>query len=93
MDDTPEDSIARPEPCGHPFCRDCLRGHVSARLEEHRFPILCPTCTASTGKGKGVTGGTCQTPVVFKTHVTSLRGFTAYCPESRTHRSAVHHMD
>ncbi|KAI0250865.1 hypothetical protein BJV78DRAFT_525300 [Lactifluus subvellereus] len=56
MDDMPEDSIARPDPCGHPFCRDCLRGHVSARLEEHRFPILCPTCTANTGEGKDTTG-------------------------------------
>ncbi|KAI0250871.1 hypothetical protein BJV78DRAFT_525602 [Lactifluus subvellereus] len=60
MEDTPEDSIARPDPCGHPFCRDCLRGHVSARLEEHRFPILCPTCTASTGKGKDTTGEVSQ---------------------------------
>jgi Ring finger domain len=57
MEEMPEDSKACPDPCGHPFCRDCLRGHVSARLEEHRFPILCPTCTAGKGKGKGVTGG------------------------------------
>ncbi|KAI0250869.1 hypothetical protein BJV78DRAFT_525543 [Lactifluus subvellereus] len=60
MEDMPEDSIARPDPCGHPFCRDCLRGHVSARLEEHRLPILCPTCTTSTGKGGRVTGEVSQ---------------------------------
>jgi hypothetical protein len=58
MEEMPEDSVARPDPCRHAFCRDCMRGYVSARLEEHRFPILCPTCTASKGKGKGVTGGT-----------------------------------
>jgi hypothetical protein len=57
MEEMPEDSVARPDPCRHAFCRDCMRGHVSARLEEHRFPILCPTCIASKGKGKGVTGG------------------------------------
>ncbi|KAI9511016.1 hypothetical protein F5148DRAFT_1010122 [Russula earlei] len=56
MEEIPEDSIARPDPCGHSFCRACLRGHVTARLDEHRFPILCPTCTADKGKGKGPTG-------------------------------------
>ena len=50
MEEMPDDSIARPDPCGHAFCRECLRGHVAARLIEHRFPILCPTCTASKGK-------------------------------------------
>ena len=55
----PYDSIARPDPCGHTFCRECLRGHVTARLSEHRFPILCPTCTAGKGKGKEAVGGTC----------------------------------
>ena len=59
MEEMPEDSIARPDPCGHAFCRECLRGHVTARLNEHRFPILCPTCTASKGKGKEAAGGTC----------------------------------
>src|SRR6266702_4120615 len=58
MEDMPEDSVARPDPCRHAFCRECMRGYVSTRLEEHRFPILCPTCTAGKGKGKGVTGGT-----------------------------------
>jgi hypothetical protein len=59
MEEMPDDSIARPNPCGHAFCRECLRGHVTARLDEHRFPILCPTCTAGKGKGKETAGGTC----------------------------------
>jgi hypothetical protein len=59
MEEMPNDSIARPDPCGHAFCRECLRGHVTARLNEHRFPILCPTCTAGKGKGKEAAGGTC----------------------------------
>jgi Ring finger domain len=59
MDEMSTDSIAIIDSCGHTFCRECLRGHVTVRLYEHRFPILCPTCTAGKGKGKGKTGGTC----------------------------------
>ena len=59
MEEMPDDSVARPDPCGHTFCRKCLRGHVSARLSERIFPILCPTCTAGKGKGKEAAGGTC----------------------------------
>jgi hypothetical protein len=30
--------------CNHPICRVCVRGHVCSKIEEHRFPILCPVC-------------------------------------------------
>jgi hypothetical protein len=93
LDDMPDDSIARPDPCGHTFCRECLRGHVTARLSEHRFPVLCPTCTANKSKGKGVVGGTCRERMVNSltiiSHYVSLRGLTVPCPESRAHRRAV----
>ncbi|KAH9016424.1 hypothetical protein EDB83DRAFT_232435 [Lactarius deliciosus] len=56
MEEMPEDSVARLDPCGHSFCRECIRAYVSTRLEEHRFPVLCPTCTAGKGKGTGATG-------------------------------------
>ncbi|KAF8465631.1 hypothetical protein DFH94DRAFT_857642 [Russula ochroleuca] len=56
LDEMPDDSIARPDPCGHTFCHECLRGHVSARLNEHRFPVLRPTCAADKGKGKKIAG-------------------------------------
>ena len=59
MEEMPDDSIARPDPCGHTFCRKCLRRHVTTRLSERKFPILCPTCTAGKGKGKEAAGGTC----------------------------------
>ena len=64
LEEIPEDLIARPDPCGHTFCRECLREHVTTRLGEHRFPILCPTCTASKGKGKDAAGGTCRERMV-----------------------------
>ncbi|KAH9984586.1 hypothetical protein BJV77DRAFT_966018 [Russula vinacea] len=48
MEEMPYDSVARPDPCGHTFCRDCLRGHVTARLDEHK------------SKGKGVDGEVSQ---------------------------------
>jgi len=57
MEEMPVDSIARIDSCGHTFCRECLRGHVSARIDEHRFPVLCPTCTANKGKGKEKASG------------------------------------
>ncbi|KAH9985051.1 hypothetical protein BJV74DRAFT_775971 [Russula compacta] len=60
MDEMPENSIVRLDSCEHAFCRDCLRGHVTARLDEHRFPILCPSCTAGEGKGKGAAGEVSQ---------------------------------
>jgi hypothetical protein len=61
MDQIPADTIPRIDSCRHAFCRECLRGHVTARLDERRYPIFCPTCTAAPtkGKGKGKVGGTC----------------------------------
>jgi hypothetical protein len=46
LDTLPEESIARIDPCGHSFCRECVRGLVASQIETRRFPILCPTCTA-----------------------------------------------
>jgi hypothetical protein len=88
LEEMPDDSIACPDPCGHTFCRECLRGHVTARLNERKFPVLCPTCTANKGKGKGIAGGAyCERMVIsliIISHV-SLRGLAVPCPEPRTH--------
>lgn len=41
---TPEDSMVILPGCKHPFCRECLVGHVHAKIEEGQFPIVCPSC-------------------------------------------------
>lgn len=51
-DEFPEDFVARVPGCGHGFCRECLRTYAVSRLEEHRFPILCPSCLADDTTGK-----------------------------------------
>ncbi|KAI0089049.1 hypothetical protein BDY19DRAFT_122394 [Irpex rosettiformis] len=49
MDSFPEDVVARVELCGHNFCRSCLLQYLQSKLNERRFPILCPTCSAQRG--------------------------------------------
>lgn len=61
MDTLPEDSIARIEPCGHPFCRECVRGFIVSQIEARRFPVLCPTCSAERSKNRPESiGSSCQ---------------------------------
>ena len=40
----PEDFVAQIDACRHKLCRRCMRGFVTSKLEEHRYPILCPIC-------------------------------------------------
>ncbi|KAG1755277.1 uncharacterized protein EDB91DRAFT_1098167 [Suillus paluster] len=43
MEEQPADNSVELE-CNHPICRVCIRGHVCSKIEEHRFPVLCPVC-------------------------------------------------
>lgn len=45
MDDQPVDNSVELD-CNHPICRDCIRGHICSKIEEHRFPVHCPICMA-----------------------------------------------
>jgi hypothetical protein len=54
QDTEPEVDVAIIDPCGHRFGRDCLKGFISSRLADGKFPIVCPTC--ATGDGDGPPG-------------------------------------
>jgi hypothetical protein len=49
LDTLPEESIASIDPCGHSFCRECIREFIMSQIESRRFPVLCLTCTAGPG--------------------------------------------
>nr|VWO95185.1 Protein SEY1 (EC [Ganoderma boninense] len=41
-----DDFLARVVPCGHSYCRPCLRAYAVSKIMDHRFPIICPSCVA-----------------------------------------------
>jgi len=43
MEEQPLDNIVELD-CNHPICRACVRGHVCSKIDDHRFPVLCPVC-------------------------------------------------
>ncbi|KAF9231835.1 hypothetical protein BU15DRAFT_55690, partial [Melanogaster broomeanus] len=47
LEEQPEDNAATVDDCSHTVCRTCLRDFVSSKIQDHRFPIFCPICTAS----------------------------------------------
>jgi len=50
MDEKPMDDVTPLHPCGHQFCRDCVKNYVGAKLDDRSFPILCPICMTDGGR-------------------------------------------
>ncbi|KIJ08228.1 hypothetical protein PAXINDRAFT_139430 [Paxillus involutus ATCC 200175] len=50
MDEQPEDNAATVDDCSHMMCRSCLRDFVCSKIRDHRFPVICPICTAGDKK-------------------------------------------
>ncbi|KAI0089046.1 hypothetical protein BDY19DRAFT_890032 [Irpex rosettiformis] len=43
-----EDSVARLDGCGHPFCSTlipCVLQYLNTKLADRRWPIICPVCS------------------------------------------------
>ncbi|TBU32933.1 hypothetical protein BD311DRAFT_775091 [Dichomitus squalens] len=47
-----DDHLARVMPCGHSYCRPCLRAYAVSKINEHHFPIVCPSCVADRGRSE-----------------------------------------
>ncbi|KIO01560.1 hypothetical protein M404DRAFT_1002985 [Pisolithus tinctorius Marx 270] len=56
LDEHPEDDAATVEDCGHMVCRSCLKDYVGGKIADHRFPILCPICTAENRQAGQISG-------------------------------------
>ncbi|KAJ7656296.1 hypothetical protein DFH06DRAFT_991742 [Mycena polygramma] len=52
FDEHPEDDVARVADCGHPFCRDCMKGYVVSKLKDKLYPISCPTCMTDAARAE-----------------------------------------
>ncbi|KAI6161844.1 hypothetical protein EDD17DRAFT_649098 [Pisolithus thermaeus] len=56
LEEYPEDDAAKVEDCGHMVCRSCLKDYVRGKIADHRFPVLCPICTAENRKAGEISG-------------------------------------
>ncbi|TFK72290.1 hypothetical protein BDN72DRAFT_816260 [Pluteus cervinus] len=50
MDEMPLSDIAKVDGCGHEICRECLRGYVTTKINDRKYPIPCPLCIAGPAK-------------------------------------------
>lgn len=51
LDEEPVDESVIIQSCGHSFGRECMRSYILSRLDERRFPIPCPCCSAADEAG------------------------------------------
>ncbi|KAI6020284.1 hypothetical protein BKA83DRAFT_689605 [Pisolithus microcarpus] len=56
LEEYPEDDAARVEDCHHMVCRSCLKDYVRGKIADHRFPVLCPICTAEDRRAGEISG-------------------------------------
>lgn len=69
----PEDFVAQIDACRHKLCRNCMKRFMTSKLEEHRYPILCPIC--QTTENVKDPGGTRALSSLFYLHSSGcLRG-------------------
>lgn len=47
FDQLPLDDAARLQGCQHIFCRECIRGYITSKLNEKKYPIPCPMCATN----------------------------------------------
>ncbi|PVF94069.1 hypothetical protein CPB86DRAFT_766500 [Serendipita vermifera] len=51
LEEEPLDESVIIQTCGHAFGRECMRTYILSRLDEKRFPIPCPCCSAADDAG------------------------------------------
>ena len=39
------------EDCGHSYCRECMSSLTRAKIEDNRYPIICPDCLIDRSRG------------------------------------------
>ena len=53
MEKYPEDYSAPVRSCGHVLCRNCMKDHVQAQVDQAVWPVLCPLCVADRSRTQG----------------------------------------
>jgi hypothetical protein len=49
MEDKHKVYVIQLDPCGHEFCKTCVKKYVDTKLAERCFPIRCPVCMTQDG--------------------------------------------
>lgn len=94
MDEMPVSDIAKVEGCGHDVCRDCLRGYVTSKINDRKYPIPCPLCTggpAEDGKAQGGERRLFLTSILL-TMAELFSYYRDHRPTPRYPGGAVHHF-
>lgn len=52
MDAVEPSDVVEVDGCRHALCKECLAGHIQAKIGEGTWPILCPICVAAASTGR-----------------------------------------